>query len=142
MESAARTMPVFLIGGIAVCGVRLPDACQTRDFKHSMRSDEISSGISHRSRHGISDEIKWDLMGSDEITQGLAPAPNSLHMPVVALTPGEAGVNRRGNLGVNAVENSGLTPPIKCAPNAVLFLCKSLITPEMLKISRTSWPLE
>ena len=101
MESAARTMPVFLLGGIAVCGVRLPDACQTRDLKHSMRSDEISSGISHRSRHGISDEIKWDLMGSDEITQGLDPAANS-QMAVVALTPGEA--------GVNAVENWALTP--------------------------------
>lgn len=41
-----------------------------------MRSDEISGGISHRLRNGISDEIGWDLMRSDEITQALDNVAN------------------------------------------------------------------
>ena len=99
-----------------------------------MRSQQISRQISDSvtarylsGRDGISDETRWELMGSDEIPQVLDLPPSNLHTAVLALTPGEAGVNAVENSaltpwksGVNPVENSGLTPPCDWAPNLVL----------------------
>src|SRR5689334_24918343 len=74
----------------------------------------------------ISDEIGWDLMGSDEIYASFGSAGQQSSYAVVGLTPRDAGVNAVENSGltpwksgVNAVENSGLTPPFKCAQNQV-----------------------
>ena len=134
MERCTQVALVFPSGGVPLCGVRRAGHLLKHEIStHLMRlheiheisreiSDSLAMGYLTRSDE-ISDEIGWDLMGSDEITQMLDSLPSNSHIAVMGLTPREA--------GVNAVENSALTPRFKCAANVVLLARKSLSRHEM-----------